>query len=78
MEDGLSMWHNMRKKQLIGRKHERKRLFRRHRREWKDNIEVYLREVPIECCVLELSCLRRATTKSCCVDGNGSSASIKY
>jgi hypothetical protein len=41
----LSMWRNMRKKQLIERKHERKRLFRRRRRKWKDNIEMYLREL---------------------------------
>jgi hypothetical protein len=39
------MWHNMRKKQLTERKRERKRLLRRHRREWKDNIEMCLREV---------------------------------
>ena len=39
------MWHNTRKKQLIERERERKRLLRRHRREWKDNIEMYLREL---------------------------------
>jgi len=32
-------------RETIERKHERKRLFHWHRREWKDNIEMYLREV---------------------------------
>ena len=72
------MWHNMRNKQLIERKRERKRLFHRHRHEWKEDIEMYLRDVRLNAVCWSYLALRLAPAKGFCVHGNGSSASIKH